>query len=136
MEYKNVARRIATTEAIVEKAYEVSHILDVHTEPIVNHWDYNFSVVNLEHMDAALGALKSIPFHTLESYDMVVGVHDLTLALSALVPYAEFHSKSGDVHYTFEGDDKSQVKYYCDQVKKARDLVRTSIVELGHKTKE
>lgn len=86
----------------------------------------------MNELDSIVGALKIIPLHALESYDLVVGVHDMINGLERLRPFVVLHETKCDVHYTFEGDDKLQVIYYCKRIAEARVLVTSSIRELGH----
>lgn len=134
LEKQGTARRLASIEAIVEHGYQISTIVGKHTEPISNYFDYYFAVVDPVQIQAAMNALKAIPLHTLESYNMVFGVQEMVVALNKLEPFSEKHLNSNNIHYTFEGEDISQVNYICKKVKEARDMVRASIIELGHIT--
>lgn len=77
-------------------------------------------------------ALSAVPLHTLESYKLVVGIHEMIINLEKLEPLVIIHEAARDVHYIFEGDDKSQAKYLCKKIRNARESVREAIVELGH----
>jgi hypothetical protein len=127
-----LGRRLAALEALVERGYEMSKSVDVHAKGINSFWDYCFTLVRPEHISAITDALKGIPLYTLESYKLVMGVHEMILGLESLEPFVLIHQTSGDVHYKFEGQDASQVEYLCGKIKEAREKALEGIRELGH----
>lgn len=128
-----LARRLAAIEALVERAYEMAKTVEVHTEPVNNYWDYFFSVVQLDQLKFMRGALSTVPLYTLESYNLVAGVHEMIIGLERLEPLVVIHEAAGDVHYVFEGDDAARAKYVCKKIREARNLVRAAILEMGHR---
>lgn len=136
---REIARRLAVTEALVERGFQMSILVEKHTQPIDNYYDYCFSVIDPVNIESTLIALKSLPLHTLDSFDIVVGVQNMIVWLEKLEPLVAIHMSKNDVHYVFEGDALSSATYVCKNIKAARDLVRAAISELGyrhHKTYE
>lgn len=127
-----LSRKLAALEALVERGFEMAKTVEVHTEPISNFWDYCFTVVRLDQLRYMRSALSAIPLHTLESYKLVVNVHELIINLEALEPLVVIHEAAGAVHYAFEGDDKAQAKFICKKIRMARENVHSAILELGH----
>lgn len=127
-----LGRRLQALEALVELAHDMSLTIEKHTEPIADYWDYFFTVVSVSRIEFVLSALKAVPLHTLESYKLVRGVHELIIQLEKLVPLAAAHAEAGDVHYEFEGEQKRRAKYVCKMLGEARDQIRAAIRELGH----
>lgn len=127
-----LSRRLAALEALVERGCEMAKTVEVHTEPITSFWNYLFTLVRLDQLRFMREALSAVPLHTLESYKLVVGIHELIINLEKLEPLVIIHEAAGNVHYIFEGDDKAQAKLICKKIRKARESVREAIVELGH----
>ena len=125
-------RRAASLEALIDRGYEMSQSLEKHAEGISSFYDYFFTLVHPEEIEAITHALKEIPLYTLESYKLVIGIHELTINLDRLEPYVLIHQTSGDVHYKFEDEDASQVKYICGKIREARDKVNAGFKDLGH----
>lgn len=127
-----LSRRLAALEALVERGFEMAKTVEVHTEPIASYWNYFFTVVRLDQLRFMRDALSAVPLHTLESYKLVVGVHEMIINLEKLEPLVIIHEAAGNVHYIFEGDNKARAKYICKKIREARERVREAIVELGH----
>lgn len=127
-----LARKLSALEALIERGFEMAKTVEVHTEPIADYWDYFFTVVSLDQLRFMRDALSAVPLHSLESYKLVVGVHDMIINLEKLEPLVIIHEASGDVHYVFEGDNRAQAKYIFKKVSEAKECVRAAIIELGH----
>lgn len=132
MDSRAVARRLAALEALIERGFAMARTVEVHTDPIASYWDFFFSVVRIDQLRFMRDALKEIPLHTLESYDLVVGVHEMIIGLERLEPLVIIHEAAGNVHYVFEGNDRLRAKNICAKIHEARDLVRKAITEMGH----
>jgi hypothetical protein len=109
----------------------MSESVNKHAIGIRDFFDYFFTLVRPEEIEAIKQALKEIPLYTLESYKLVIGIHEMILGLDNLEPYVLIHETSGDVHYHFEGQDKQQVEYICKKIKEARNKTIEGMKELG-----
>lgn len=125
-------RRLAALHALIDQGYEMVQSVNKHAIGIASFWDYCFTLVRSEDIKAIRQALEAIPLHTLESYKLVIGVHQMILGFNQLEPYVLIHETSGDVHYHFEGQDKLQVQYICGKFKEARDKAFQGLAELGY----
>lgn len=129
-----LGRRLAALEALAERGYQMSRSVEIHADGVSSFWDYCFTLVRPEHIDAIKHALKEIPLYTLESPKLVIGIHEMILGLEGLEPYVLIHSTSNDVHYHFDEADASQVRYICKKITKARTMVADGVKDLGHET--
>lgn len=127
-----LGRRLAALEALIDQGFKMAQSVEKHANGIRSFYDYFFTLVRPEEIEAITQALKGIPLYTLESYKLVMGVHEMILGLDELEPYVLIHKTSGDVHYHFEGEDKSQVEFICKKIKEARDTAVEGIRELGY----
>jgi hypothetical protein len=127
-----LSRRLAALEALIDQGYLMAQSVEKHASGIRSFYDYFFTLVRPEEIEAIIQSLKSIPLYTLESYKLVSGIHEMTLRLDQLEPFVVIHANSGDVHYHFEGEDKSQVEFIFRKIKEAREKALEGMSELGY----
>ena len=129
---RSLGRRLAALEALAERGYQMSRSVAIHAKGVSSFFDYLFTLVRPEHIEAITHALKEIPLYTLESEKLVIGIHEMIIGLDSLEPYVLIHSTSNDVHYRFEANDASQVEYICKKIREAFAMVVDGIRDLGH----
>lgn len=127
-----LGRRLAALEALVDQGFKMAQSVEKHANGVRSFYDYFFTLVRPEEIEAITQALKEIPLYTLESYTLVIGIHEMILGLDELEPYVLIHKTSGDVHYHFEGQEKSQVVFIFKKIKGAREKAIEGIRELGY----
>lgn len=130
-----IGRGLDAIEALIERGYWVSEVMEKHTSEVgISDWDdYFFAVIDVDAMQTITQALKAIPLHEMLSYDIVVGINEMTVGLERLRPLAESHRDGSDVHANFVGDECLAVQYHCRKIREAKDKVIDSIRNLGHK---
>ena len=106
LRFEEMGRRLEVIEALIEGAYEVARVMETHTQPLGNFWDYMFSVLDPQKGRSAVNSLKAIPLHTMDSYNLVISISDMIDALEKLEPLIVFHSAQNNVHYVFEDEQK------------------------------
>lgn len=130
---KAIGRRLDAIAAIVDRGCWAAAVLEKHIDPIGNWHDWFYATVNIEDIDSILAALTAIPLHEQDSYEIVVGIHELTVGLQRIRPIAAAHQTS-DVHFVLEGDERAAVVYYCRKIREAKERVTKGIASLGHES--
>lgn len=127
-----LGRRLDALAALVERADAQVDKMRVHITGVRNWSAYFFAVINVDEMEAIGQALKMIPLHELPSYEIVVGVQEMILALDKLRPVAVRHNEANNVHAVFVGSDLATVTHRARKMTKAKEMILESIRSLGH----
>jgi len=131
-ESRSLGRRLDAVAALVERADAEVENMRKHTVGISSFSDYFFSTINVDAIDTITHALRAIPLHEMPSYEIVIGVHEMIIALDHLRPVAIRHGEGDSVHAVFQGDDLAAVKHRARKMSEAKEMILKSIQALGH----
>ena len=123
--------KLLTVKEMVNSGHEVAELLFKHTEAghIANWYSHLNDVIDPEKAKFVLGNLKQFPLHTLESPNAIKACQDAIYWLIRLEPFAVSYFDHKDAHHIFEGNYKSQVKYFYKKFCEAKAALQQSIEE-------